>query len=77
VLAQEPATEVVLVPARLNQHDGAAGLQASESDRLIPVVKIAPIGRTVGVLVVLYGIVDEEEVGAAPSERSTAADRVI
>src|ERR1700730_451746 len=65
------------MPAGLDQHDRAAGLQTGVGDRLVPTLECPPLDRAVSLRVALDRVVDEQEIRAAAGNRTACTDRVI
>ena len=66
--AQQPAGQVVLVPAGHDQHDGAAGPDAGAEGAAVPVVHAVAHGLGLGLLPVLVGVVDDAEHSAVTGD---------
>jgi hypothetical protein len=71
---EEPAGEVVLVPAGQDDDDRGAGGEAGGGDVGPPVPHVLPERLGVGFLAVLDRVVDDQQVGGAAGEATADAD---
>src|SRR6185312_7537707 len=70
---QQPARKVILVPAGLNQDDGAARHQAGEERRPVPIPDPLPLQLAIGISPVLERIVYQAKMRAAAGGRRANA----
>lgn len=72
-VGEEPAGQVVFVPARVDQDDGGAGCSAREEDGPVPLPDAVALGWAGGVVVAFEGVVDDAEVEALAGEAASDA----